>query len=262
MAADAFVWALGLAVWIRLIDMGEAWLHPPIAAFCGARLGCTHVRPAAPVFPAALAPHRLRCPCAPQGALCDDDAGVRTAAGGVFNVLFKSGGGSAMDSVIPALLGGLDSEAHSAQVGAVGVGAAGGRKGAAEGCWGPCMAACPGGPALPTALHAPLHMALLQCPLPCPLLCATQALEGLRVVLGVRPQLLSVMVPRLIKPPVTSTNLRALGALAEVAGALRCALYAVCCGRACTALGRGHHAVVALDLPLAPFQEAPTHGCC
>ncbi|KAL4444093.1 hypothetical protein ABPG75_011830 [Micractinium tetrahymenae] len=95
-----------------------------------------------------------------QGALCDDDAGVRAAAGGVFNVLFKSGGGSAMDSVIPALLGGLDSEAHS-----------------------------------------------------------EQALEGLRVVLGVRPQLLSVMVPRLIKPPVTSTNLRALGALAEVAGA-------------------------------------------
>lgn len=38
------------------------------------------------------------------------------------------------------------------------------------------------------------------------------------MVLGVRPQLLSVMVPRLIKPPVTSTNLRALGALAEVAG--------------------------------------------
>lgn len=51
-----------------------------------------------------------------QGALCDDDAGVRAAAGGVFNVLFKSGGGSAMDSVIPALLGGLDSEAHSEQV--------------------------------------------------------------------------------------------------------------------------------------------------
>jgi hypothetical protein len=51
-----------------------------------------------------------------QGALCDDDAGVRTAAGGVFNVLFKSGGGSAMDSVIPALLSGLDSDAHAAQV--------------------------------------------------------------------------------------------------------------------------------------------------
>lgn len=54
-----------------------------------------------------------------QGALCDDDAEVRTAAGGVFNVLFKSGGGSAMDSVIPALLSGLDSEANSAQVGSL-----------------------------------------------------------------------------------------------------------------------------------------------
>lgn len=39
------------------------------------------------------------------------------------------------------------------------------------------------------------------------------------MVLGVRPQLLSVMVPRLIRPPIASTNLRALGALAEVAGA-------------------------------------------
>jgi hypothetical protein len=85
---------------------------------------------------------------------------VRAAAGGVFNVLFKSGGGSAMDSVIPALLSGLESDKHSAQ-----------------------------------------------------------ALEGLRVVLGVRPQLLSVMVPRLIKPPASATNLRALGALADVAGA-------------------------------------------
>jgi hypothetical protein len=37
-------------------------------------------------------------------------------------------------------------------------------------------------------------------------------------VLGVRPQLLSVMVPRLVRPPLTSTNLRALAALAEVAG--------------------------------------------
>ncbi len=56
------------------------------------------------------------------------------------------------------------------------------------------------------------------------------------MVLGVRPQLLSVMVPRLIKPPVTSTNLRALGALAEVAGgrpawphARRFALFGIVC---------------------------------
>lgn len=72
---------------------------------------------------------------AAQGALCDDDAGVRTAAGGVFNVLFKSGGGSAMDSVIPALLSGLDSEAHSAQVGDWGACMAG----QARGCWFACF---------------------------------------------------------------------------------------------------------------------------
>ena len=70
-----------------------------------------------PTRSACRAPHRPPPNPTPQGALCDDDAGVRTAAGGVFNVLFKSGGGSAMDSVIPALLSGLDSEAHSAQVG-------------------------------------------------------------------------------------------------------------------------------------------------
>lgn len=198
-----------------------------------------------------------------QGALCDDDAGVRAAAGGVFNVLFKSGGGSAMDSVIPALLGGLESEAHAEQVRAaslahgapagqaavlrmrrrLGCGVAAGSAGA---CWRllavspaarsgarawkaapepgrgqladalrlelwPTCYARPAPPTPPTATHQLHPMAALQ------------ALEGLRVVLGVRPQLLSVMVPRLIKPPVTSTNLRALGALAEVAGGLRAA---------------------------------------
>lgn len=44
------------------------------------------------------------------------------------------------------------------------------------------------------------------------------ALEGLRVVLSVRPQLLGSIVPRLLKPPITAGNLRALGVLAEVAG--------------------------------------------
>ena len=47
---------------------------------------------------------------------------------------------------------------------------------------------------------------------------AAQALEGLRVILGVRPQTLGTMVPRLIKPAVTTTSMRALAALAEVAG--------------------------------------------
>ena len=108
-----------------------------------------------------LADHLADLLPAVQGALCDEDAEVRAAAGGVINILFKSGGGAAIDSVIPSLLHGLDShsEAQSAQ-----------------------------------------------------------ALEGLRVVLGVRPQLLSAMAPKLIKTPVTASNLRALGALAEVAG--------------------------------------------
>lgn len=140
-----------------------------------------------------------------QGALCDDDAEVRTAAGGVFNVLFKSGGSGAMDSVIPALLGGLDSEAHAAQVRGLPALLAQ-QPGPAGLRW---RAAGAGGQPGPHA-HPPTTP---------PLLPPTQALEGLRVVLGVRPQLLSVMVPRLIKPPVSSTNLRALGALAEVAGA-------------------------------------------
>ncbi len=58
------------------------------------------------------------------------------AAGSAFNILFKGGAGSAVDSVIPALLAGLEGESHQ----------------------------------------------------------ASQALEGLRVILGVRPQTLGSMV--------------------------------------------------------------------
>lgn len=47
---------------------------------------------------------------------------------------------------------------------------------------------------------------------------AGQALEGLRVILSVRPQTLGIMLPRLLKPNVTPTSMRALAALAEVAG--------------------------------------------
>lgn len=45
-----------------------------------------------------------------------------------------------------------------------------------------------------------------------------QALEGLRVILGVRPQTLATMVPKLLRGTLTSTNCKALGSLAEVAG--------------------------------------------
>lgn len=45
-----------------------------------------------------------------------------------------------------------------------------------------------------------------------------QALEGLRVILGVRPQTLATMVPKLLRGTLTATNCKALGSLAEVAG--------------------------------------------
>ncbi|RMZ52547.1 hypothetical protein APUTEX25_003690 [Auxenochlorella protothecoides] len=97
-----------------------------------------------------------------QAALCDPDPEVRLAAGGVFNVLFKSGGAASLDSVVPALLASLDAPEAERQA---------------------------------------------------------QALEGLRVILGVRPSLLGSMLPRLTRPPPVATKLRALGTLCEVAGA-------------------------------------------
>lgn len=47
---------------------------------------------------------------------------------------------------------------------------------------------------------------------------ATQSMEGLRVILGVRPQVFHGIVPKLLKQPVTSAGLRALGQLANTAG--------------------------------------------
>ena len=47
---------------------------------------------------------------------------------------------------------------------------------------------------------------------------ASQALEGLRVILSVRPQALGVIVPKLLKPPLNSTSVTAIGSLSEVAG--------------------------------------------
>ncbi len=51
---------------------------------------------------------------------------------------------------------------------------------------------------------------------------AAQALEGLRVILSVKPTTLNSMVPKLLKPPVSSGRVRALGSLAEVAGVCVC----------------------------------------
>lgn len=46
----------------------------------------------------------------------------------------------------------------------------------------------------------------------------SKALEGLQVILSVRPQTLNSMVPRLLHKPITVTNLKALGAVAAAAG--------------------------------------------
>ena len=94
-----------------------------------------------------------------QKALCDSDPAVREAAGAAFGVLFKGGAGSAVDSVVPSLLSGLDNSEHYGA-----------------------------------------------------------SVEGLRVILSVRPTMFNAMVPKLLRPPVTSTALKALGQLAPAAG--------------------------------------------
>lgn len=49
-----------------------------------------------------------------------------------------------------------------------------------------------------------------------------QAVEGLRVILGVRPQSFGSMVPQLLRPPLGSKSLHALAALAEASGGCPC----------------------------------------
>ncbi|KIY92858.1 Translational activator GCN1 [Monoraphidium neglectum] len=44
------------------------------------------------------------------------------------------------------------------------------------------------------------------------------SVEGLRVIMGVRPATFNGVAPKLLRPPVTSSSLRALGELAGVAG--------------------------------------------
>ena len=82
------------------------------------------------------------------------------AAGQAFAILFRGGGNSAVDSIVPSMLMSLSNDSKQAQ----------------------------------------------------------QALEGLRVILSVRPQTLGVMLPKLMKPQCTATSMKALASLAEVAG--------------------------------------------
>ena len=53
-------------------------------------------------------------------------------------------------------------------------------------------------------------------------MCLCLACQGLRVILGVRPSTFNTMVPRLLKPPLTSSHISAVGSLAQVAGACDC----------------------------------------
>lgn len=118
-------------------------------------VACLHWNPGVPCF---------SIPCSMLARLCSFCASSQSclvqAAGAAFSVLFKGGAGSAVDSIIPSLLAGLEGSEKQSH----------------------------------------------------------QALEGLRVILGVRPQSFGSMVPRLLKPPLTRNGLRALASLAEVAG--------------------------------------------
>lgn len=78
-----------------------------------------------------------------QAALCDADAEVREAAGSAFAILFKGGAGSAVDSVVPTMVKGLEEDATY-----------------------------------------------------------DESLEGLRVILSVRPQFFNGLVGKLLKAPV------------------------------------------------------------
>lgn len=59
---------------------------------------------------------------------------------------------------------------------------------------------------------------------------ASQSLEGLRVILSVRPQVFNGIVPKLLKQPVSSAGLRAIGHLSATAGGCSCACIRQCIG--------------------------------
>ncbi len=93
-----------------------------------------------------------------QAALVDTDPGVRQAAGAAIGILFKTGGGSGVEGVLPTLLAGIDGSPQQ----------------------------------------------------------FTAAVEGLRVLLSVRTQTLNALVPKLLRPPLRTSAVRALGAVAQV----------------------------------------------
>lgn len=137
-----------------------------------------------------LAEHMVHILPAVQNALCDDEEEVRAAAGKAMEVLFRhSGTGTGTGAGAGGLSGSTGFSTNN------------------------------GGAAADNVVPSLLKDLESDDPQT-----AAQALEGLRVVLSVRPQLLSAMVPRLVKPPHRASALRAVGALVEVAGAAMHAL--------------------------------------
>jgi len=134
----------------------------------GAALGLREVIDATPRL--QMAKHSKELAAALQGSLADADAGVRSAAGAAFGALFRGGGG-----------GGSSSSSSSA--------AAGGDRKGDRGEGGPGAG---GGPSLDGVLPGMLESLSGTEP------GASQALEGLRVLLGVRPGALASVVPRLL----------------------------------------------------------------
>ena len=196
---------------------GAASSSPPAAATAaaatrrGAALGLREVIDASPRL--QMAGHSRELAAALQGSLADPDAGVRSAAGAAFGALFRGGAGpSPSSSPSPAAAGG-----ERRGGGRDRKGGGGGDRGEAPAAGGGGGGG--GGPLLDGVLPGMLDS--LRGPEPG----ASQALEGLRVLLGVRPGALSSVVPRLLARAQRgdaaggASACRALGSLApSVAG--------------------------------------------
>ena len=143
-----------------------------------------------------------------QAALTDGDPGVAAAASAAFGALFKGGAPPSLDA---------DDGGRGGRGRGSGGGGGGGKKGGGGGGKGggrESAAAGDGGSSSKAAADAllPGMLAALGGPEPG----ASQALAGLRVVLGARPAALGSMLPGLLVPPLTPS---ACGALASLAGA-------------------------------------------
>ncbi len=108
-----------------------------------------------------------------QAALCDEDAGVREAAGAAFSIMFKGGAGSAVEGVVPGMLEGAPDPLEMNES--------------------PSSASQP----KPYSPYAQPSCAGLAVPSK-----HAESVEGLRVILGVRPQMVNSVLPKLVKQPL------------------------------------------------------------